>query len=311
MAFGHTQAEAAGKQFDVLIDETSGVRLAVARLGAEPVSIARRGDDGEWLGFLHRDGDLTPADSGWNNHSTVMGYFIHRLVNERSLYRGQEIRGGTHSFLRHKVFSEPEIDIADKTASLTYRIGPGEIAAHEYPLPVSLILTYTLIAGSVRAKFHFSNADAHRAAHISFGLHPGFAVDSLSECEVILPPGDYIRHLAPGNFLSGETQRISHRGGPMPFDKAELPGSVLLELSGVKIRTFVVRDSRREVALDYSEAPYLTLWSDGGNFICVEPCWGLPDHHNQRPFEQKLGIQEIAPSSIIERAISVTPQLLA
>jgi galactose mutarotase-like enzyme len=35
------------------------------------------------------------------------------------------------------------------------------------------------------------------------------------------------------------------------------------------------------------------LWSDGNPFICIEPCWGLPDHHEQRPFEQKLGIQVI------------------
>ena len=41
---------------------------------------------------------------GWANHATVMGYFLHRIKDERTLYRGQEIRGGTHSFLRGKVW---------------------------------------------------------------------------------------------------------------------------------------------------------------------------------------------------------------
>jgi hypothetical protein len=49
------------------------------------------------------------------------------------------------------------------------------------------------------------------------------------------------------------------------------------------------------VLLDLAGVPYLTLWSDGGPFLCVEPCWGLTDRHEQRPFEEKDGIQVIAP----------------
>ena len=33
-----------------------------------------------------------------------MGYYIHRLKNGRSLYRGREIKGGTHGFLRSKIW---------------------------------------------------------------------------------------------------------------------------------------------------------------------------------------------------------------
>ena len=46
--------------------------------------------------------------------------------------------------------------------------------------------------------------------------------------------------------------------------------------------------------LDFAEVPYLTLWSDGGPFLCVEPCWGLTDRHKQRAFEEKDDIQRIA-----------------
>ena len=45
-----------------------------------------------------------------------MGYFLHRLKDERSLYRGQEIRGGTHSFLRHKNFTDVTADLASDKA---------------------------------------------------------------------------------------------------------------------------------------------------------------------------------------------------
>ncbi len=58
---------------DVLTDEERGLRIIVSRLGAELVSLARRGAQGNWIGFLYRDNDICKAASGWGNHATVMG----------------------------------------------------------------------------------------------------------------------------------------------------------------------------------------------------------------------------------------------
>ena len=306
-------SERAGKTVDVLTNETTGVRLTVARLGAEPISLARRGADGRCTGFLYRDDDFSEASEGWNNHATVMGYFLHRLLNERTTYRGHEICGGTHSFLRRKTFPEPEVDITDERASLTYTMLPSGYEPMEYPFRVSLALTYLLEAdGAWRVRFRFENQEPDVSTHVSFGMHPGFAVGSMAEAQVLLPPGIYRRHLAPGNFLSGETVDIDHPGGPMPFDKAQLPGSFLLEPMDVEEKKFTLVDpvGGRRVELDCPEAPYLTLWSDGHPFICIEPCWGLPDAHNQVPFEDKEGIQEIAPGGVLERGFAIRATLV-
>ena len=294
----------AGRTVDILTDEDSGTQLIVARAGAEPVGLARRKPNGGWRGFLWRDGDLSKAASGWNNHATVMGYYLHRIKDERSVYYGDEIRGGTHSFLRHKTFLAPEVSLGSDSPSLTYAMTPGEYEPTEYPLRVSLRLTYLLeSSGALRVFFQFKNHEPDRTAHVSFGLHPGFAVGSLAKCQVNLPAGHYERLLAPGNFLSGETVGIDHPGGPMPFDKADLPGSFLLDLAGVPRRIFELADPAggRRVQLECPQAPYLTLWSDGHDFVCVEPCWGLPDHAEQRRFEDKLGMQLIAPSGALEQ----------
>ena len=98
----------------------------------------------------------------------------------------------------------------------------------------------------------------------------------------------------------------------MPFDKADLPGSFLLEPVGVeRTRVFTLVDPAggRLVELDCPEAPYLTLWSDGHPYICVEPCWGLPDAHDQVPFEDKEGIQIIAPGGVLEREFKIRAML--
>ena len=309
MSTVHTVEERAGKTVDVLTDHASGTRLVVARLGAEPVSLARQGANGVWTGFLYRDGDLTKNPDGWNNHATVMGYYVHRLKDEYTVYRGHPVRGGTHSFVRHKTFPAPEV----KGHSLTYTMSPGGYGPEEYPYRLQMKLTYTLEAnGVLLVRFDFSNQEPDKSVHVSFGLHPGFAVGSLAAAEVILPAGTYRRHLAPGNFLSGETVDIQHPGGPMPFSKAELPDSFLLEPIGLDDKTFTLVDPAggRRVVLDSPEAPYLTLWSDGHDFVCMEPCWGLPDAADQVPFEQKLGIQEIAAGAMLEQEFTIRATLL-
>ena len=313
MSSRYEVSERDGKTVDVLTDDTSGTRLVVARLGAEPISLARRGADGPWTGFLWRDDDFSKNPDGWSNHATVMGYYLHRILNGRTTYRGHEVVGGTHSFLRHKTFPEPEVDIADGRAALTYTMLPSGYEPQEYPFRVSLALTYALEAdGALRVRFRFESQEPDLTTHVSFGLHPGFAVGSMVEAQVLLPPGIYRRHLAPGDYLSGETVTIDHPGGPMPFDKAQLPGSFLVEPVDVQEKVFTLVDpvGGRRVAVNCTQAPYLTLWSDGHPYICVEPCWGLPDAHEQVPFEDKAGIQTIEPGGVLEREFAIRATLM-
>jgi galactose mutarotase-like enzyme len=97
----------------------------------------------------------------------------------------------------------------------------------------------------------------------------------------------------------------------MTFPRNELPGSYSLELVDVPMREFCYADlpSGRWVTVDLTGVPYLTLWSDGGPFLCMEPCWGLTDHHEQRGFEDKEGIQTISPGGKLRTSFSMTPQL--
>ena len=293
---------------DILTDEANGIRLIVSRLGAELISVARRNSAGKWIGFLNRDNEIGKPESGWANHATVMGYYLHRIKNERSLYRGQEIRGGTHSFLRGKIWHRVESGRDDE---LVYRITPEDFSRTEYPLRVSLDLTYRIEDGRVSVLFRFKNDESELTAHVGFGLHPGFAATSFESFRFEMPAGIYRRHFSPDNYLSGETEDIEFAGGEMPFERAKLSGSYILEFVDVPDRTFTFSDppSGRIVGLDLTSVPYLTLWSDGGPFLCVEPCWGLTDHHEQRPFQDKEGIQKIPAGGELVASFSFAPRL--
>jgi galactose mutarotase-like enzyme len=311
MKFSHAEDQRENRHLDVLTDEENGLRIIVSRLGAELVSLARINEAGEWVGFLYRDDDISLPSQGWANHATVMGYYLHRLKNGHSLYRGREIKGGNHGFLRTKAWHFAGTTFEGSGASLVYRITPNDFSAEEYPLKVSVTLTYRIEANRVSVLFEFRSEEPELDAHVSFGLHPGFAATSFETFHLQMPRGLYRRHFSPGNYLSGQTRDIEFMGGEMPFSKTELPGSIILELLDVPRRLFSYVDppSGRWVTLDLTDVPYVTLWSDGGPFLCVEPCWGLTDHHEQRAFEEKEGIRIIPPSGTLRVSFDMTAEL--
>jgi galactose mutarotase-like enzyme len=311
MKFSHTEEKREDRHLDVLTDEENGLRIIVSRLGAELISLARINEAGSWTGFLYRDNDLSTPPQGWANHATVMGYYLHRLKNGRSLYRGREIKGGNHGFLRSKTWHFVGFSDEGSGASLKYQITPDDFSSSEYPLKVSVNLTYRLDINKLSVFFEFRNREPKLTAHVAFGLHPGFAATSFESFHLQMPKGLYRKYFSPGNYLSGETRDIEFQGGEMPFSKNELPGSIILELVDVRRRNFSYVDppSGRWVTLDLTGVPYMTLWSDGGPFLCIEPCWGLTDHHDQRAFEDKRGIQTISPGSELRASFSMAPQL--
>jgi galactose mutarotase-like enzyme len=310
MKFSHREDKRGDKLLDILTDEENGLRLIVARLGAELISLAKKSESGEWIGFLYRDNDITPPPKGWANHATVMGYYLHRLKDGRSIYRGLEIKGGTHSFLRSKTWHLVQSKTSHD-ASLTYRITPKDFSALDYPLSVSVDLTYKIDNSKVSVAFRLQNAEPELAAHVEFGLQPGFGATSFESFRFQMPTGQYRRHFSPDNYLSGETEEIDFPGGEMPFARDQLAGSYILEFVDIPKREFVYVDppSGRSIVVDLTGVPYLTLWSDGGPFLCVEPCWGLTDHHEQRAFENKEGIQVIPAGGELAAGFTMEPRL--
>jgi galactose mutarotase-like enzyme len=195
MKISHSEEIREDRHLDTLTDEQNGVRIIVSRLGAELVSLARINEAGKWTGFLYRDNDLSTPAQGWANHATVMGYYLHRLKNGHSFYRGREIKGGNHGFLRSKTWRLVESSVGDG-ASLKYQITPEDFSSSEYPLKVSVSLTYKLDTNKVSVIFEFQNHEPELTAHVAFGLHPGFAATSFESFHLQMPKGLFAGQLS-------------------------------------------------------------------------------------------------------------------
>src|SRR5207245_3204897 len=168
MKRSHYEGKLEDRRLDVLTDEENGLRIVVSRLGGKLISLARVHEAGVWTGFLYRDNDLSTPSQGWANHATVMGYYLHRLKNGRNLYRGREIKGGNHGFLRSKTWRFAGFSGEGSGASLKYRITPEDFSPVEYPLKVSLDLTYKIELNTLSVLFEFQNHEPELTAHVAF-----------------------------------------------------------------------------------------------------------------------------------------------
>ena len=117
-------------------------------------------------------------------------------------------------------------------ASLKYQITPEDFSPREYPLKVSVDLTYRVGANGVGVLFEFRNHEPELTAHVSFGLHPGFGATSYESFRLQIPRGVIGGTLRRAIFSPVQTRDIPVHGGKMPFPKTELPGAILLELIG-------------------------------------------------------------------------------
>ena len=207
MKFSHTEENRDGRHLDVLTDEEDGLRIIVSRLGAELISMSRVNEAGEWIGFLYRDNDVTAPSEGWANHATVMGYYLHRLKNGSSLYRGHEIKGGTHGFLRTKTWHLAGSFTNESGASLKYQITPDDFSLIEYPLKVSVDLTYQIGADGVGVLFEFRNhepeSDRARVVRIASRFRRDFIRDFSSTNAARIIPTLFFT----GQFLVGRNAR--------------------------------------------------------------------------------------------------------
>ena len=302
------------------IVENSGNKsgISVARLGGEIISFrAYNEKEKQLVPLLYRDGIIDPTLAGWKNHATVLFPIVGGLINKTSIYKGSiKISSkGNHGFARHSLFTLKEKKIGDNSATLGYNISPSSEITGYYPFDFSFDVTYTISKNDLSVEFAVENKEKNRALPFSIGWHPGFSAPMFSgkgkkaDCKILMEKGDYTHVECDKNSKLTGRKKAVHVDEYFPWTEDGLDSTTMLFINDKNKRrvSFFDPNSKVKVAFNFPDFPYLGFWANKGeNYICIEPWHGLDDHVNQEPFENKLGLIELAPGKKDTRKISVS-----
>ncbi|MBN2289234.1 MAG: hypothetical protein JXQ83_07865 [Candidatus Glassbacteria bacterium] len=303
---------------DCLIDETSGSRAMVNRLGCELIGYRITDpQSGKEIPLMYRDSVVEPPEHGWKNRATVLFPIVGGLKDKRSMLGDRVISTrGNHGFARHSTFELVRTDTVE-CALAGYRLLPNQEIRGYYPLDFSLELEFSLKGSGLSVAFTVTNP-GQEPIYYCLGWHPGFAapvfpgLGEKSGCRLVLPRGTARKyHNNEHCRLTGETSPVE-TGGPLPWTEEELEATLMFGIEDPKMRRVDFQDpaSGVSVRVDFPDFPHLGFWSEPGyGFICIEPWQGMDDHEEQEPFDRKVGVVRLEPGGRDRRTIRLTPSV--
>ena len=233
----------------------------------------------------------------WGRHAPVLFPIVGKLKNDQYQYADQTYQLSQHGFARDRVFEV--IDHQPDQASL-YLKSDGEMIRY-FPFEFELILNYKLDETKLIVSYQINNP-ASNPLFFSIGGHPAF------NCPVIAEEkrNDYwlewetneplIAHRLNNGLFSGDQEPIKLNGRKLQitdhlFDKDAL---VFKHLKSKNVS--LCSPSQKWLTFHFDSFPYLGIWSksDQSPFVCIEPWFGLADHHEHNgDITQKEGIQKL------------------
>ena len=225
-----------GQTLDVL--ESSACRIMVNRTGAELISLARRefrrlaglslsgrrdGRAGFRLGKpCHCDGLLSASP----------------LEGTVSLSWCADSRWQSWIPLRHFVFDPPEVT----ERALLYRVPVSRVPPRRLSAQGFSGVELSIVGGWPTRGIFFTNEEPELDAHVSFGLHPGFAVSSVKTCRCSFPRALMCGIMHRGIFSTGARRQSLSAAARCPLIRRSCRIPTCLVWSGSE-RVFVLEDA--------------------------------------------------------------------
>lgn len=238
----------------------------------------------------------------WGGQAPVLFPICGSLRNDQGrLKNGKKITMPRHGIVRKKEFICEE----ETNGSITFCIESDEEMYDQFPFKFKLHIRYQIVGRTIKTEYRVENRGEEKMPFF-IGGHPGFqcplfpneryedyrlVFEQKETCSVPTPMTETglidMEHRT--EFLNGQNElKLSHQF----FSKDAI---ILDELKSKKIAV-VSKNHGKEIRLDFSDFPYLILWSSSNNgpFIALEPWSGLSTCNDEGDlFEEKRNVQYV------------------
>ncbi|MBU9742958.1 aldose 1-epimerase family protein [Lachnospiraceae bacterium ASD3451] len=251
------------------------ITLSATQQGAEVISIEQDGREYLWQ-------KTAPQ---WQEQAPILFPIVGGLEDGFYEYDGKRYDMKTHGFARDMKF-----EIEEKTYTrLSYVLKYNEETLKVYPFRFEFYVIYELVGHTLKVTFVIKNKGENRLA-AAVGHHPGYRCPFLNgekmedyylefECSETIS-----RVLRKNGFGIRKLQDYIIDTNILPLSHDMFKEAVILKTNGksnwVKLKS---DHNNYEIKVDFSEYPYLCLWSSAepAPFICIEPWNGLPSNVNE------------------------------
>jgi galactose mutarotase-like enzyme len=261
----------------MLITITNGVlSLTVDTLGAQMMSLQRRGTEYLWQGDAKYWGDRAP----------ILFPFIARLTNDSYTFQGKTYPMTIHGFANASEFTVAE----QGEGYLALELCSSEQTKIHYPIDFIFRVIFRLEGDSLHTTYHVENK-SDVTMPFGIGGHPGFKVP-VSEAEKFedyylefsLPCQPDRVGFTPAVYLSGHDEAYPLCGGKRIDLKHDLfdEDAIILKNMAREV-TLRSRISSHRVTVSYPQMPYLGIWHwphTDAPYVCIEPWSSLPSRQD-------------------------------
>ena len=284
------------------------LKIQSKKLGAELTSIQHNGKEMLFQGaqVLDSNGNIY-----WKRQAPILFPIVGQLKNSQTQIEGEIYEMSQHGFARDMEF-EP-ITKLDNFHSYVLKSNKNTLT--RYPFEFELYTTYRLDENKLTTIYKVINTGKTNMP-FCVGGHPAFKIDYEA-----LKNGDYylefeededrihFLYLVDGLIGTDYAPNIIQDKRKIMLNKDMFNNDAIIMKGMTSSRVSLMRKStgRRVLRMDFSDFPYLGLWSKpGAPFICLEPWHGMSDNiKSSGIFTEKTSIILLRPHEEFDCKYSV------
>lgn len=255
--------------------ENQNLRIELNELGGCLKSIYDKKNKEELL--------YQPNGESWAGQDIVIFPIIGALKNHTYLVQGKEYKLKNHGIIRYETVKVKSV--SETSIELYYEY--NEESLKIYPYKFRLVINYSLSDWLLNISYRVINKD-DKNIYFSIGGHPALKASGkyinnhfdFEDTYCVFEGTIFTQYLLnnTGDQIIGE--KNINLSGEYLLDKTVIEENKTLIYDAKDLKKVRLYTNDYEYIFNVEESPVLAIWSmkNTGNFICIEPWWGLPDY---------------------------------